>query len=294
MGDLGPVSWYLGLKITRDLSAGKMFLSQAPYVEKILERFEMQQAKGVDTPIVKQHALVNASKDYQADSPTITWYQQAVGSLVYAMTETRFDIAYTVSTVSQFASSPTSEHVAAVKQIFRYLRKYLNLRITFSQDKTLELERHVDSDWAMDPNIRRSTTGYLFTLAGGVVSASSKRQHSVTLSSTEAEYVAYCQATKEAVWLRLLLKELGQPRLEPTILHCDNNSAILLANNPEFHARTKHIDTQVHWIWEIVKRGIVILEWTPGTEQMADGLTKPVEQMLFQAFVAKAGMTQSD
>lgn len=179
---------------------------------------------------------------------------------MYAMTETQFDVAYAFSTVSQFASNPTPEHVAAVKRIFRYLWKYPNLEITFSRNKAFELEGHVDSDWAMDPNTRRSATGYLFTLAGGVVSASSKRQHSVTLSSTEAEYVAYYQATKEAVWLRLLLKELGQPRLEPTILHCDYNSAILLAHNPEFHARTKSIDTQVHWIREIVKRGIVTLE----------------------------------
>ncbi|WP_375449353.1 reverse transcriptase domain-containing protein [uncultured Nostoc sp.] len=199
MTDLGPISWYLGLKITRDISAGKMFLSQAPYIEKILERFGMQQAKSVDTPMVRQNALVYAEKEYQADSSTITWYQQAIRSLMYAMTETRFDIAYAMSTVSQFASNPTSDHVAAVKRIFRYLRKYPNLRITFHQGKIFELEGQVDADWAMDPNIRRSTTGYLFTLAGGVVSASSKRQYSVTLSSTEAEYVAYCQATKEVV-----------------------------------------------------------------------------------------------
>lgn len=108
------------------------------------------------------------------------------------MTETRFDITYVFSTISQFASNPISENVAAVKQIFGYFRKYPNLGITFSQDKAFELKRHVDSDWAMDPNTRRPTTGYLFTLAGGVVSASSKRQNSVTLSSTEAEYVAYC------------------------------------------------------------------------------------------------------
>ncbi len=142
----------------------------------------------------------------------------------------------------------------------------------------------------MDPIIRRSTTGFLFTLAGGVVSASSKRQHSVSLSSTEAEYVAYCQATKKAVWLRLLLKKLGHPQLGPTTLFCDNNSAILLPNNPEFHARTKHIDTQVHWIREIIKTGQVILEWIPGTEQIADGLTKPLDGILYQSFVTRAGM----
>lgn len=146
MTDLGPISWYLGLKITHDISAGTMFLSQAPYIEKILERFGMQQAKGVDTPMVRQNALVHAEKGYQADSSTITWYQQAVGSLMYAMTETRFDIAYAVSTVSQFASNPTSDHVAAVKRIFRYLKKYPNLGITFHQGKVFELEGHVDAD----------------------------------------------------------------------------------------------------------------------------------------------------
>ena len=116
----------------------------------------------------------------------------------------------------------------------------------YTKNKPLLLHGYVDSDWAMDPMTRRSTTGFLFTLAGGIVSASLKRQHSISLSFTEAEYVAYCQATKKAVWLRLLLKKLGHPELGPTTLFCDNNSAILLANNPEFYARTKQIDTQVH------------------------------------------------
>lgn len=111
----------MGLKITCNIFAGKMFLSQAPYVEKILERFGMQQAKGVNTPMVKQNSLVHADKEYQADNSMITWYQQAVCSLMYAMTETQFDIAYVVSTVSQFASNPTSENVAAVKRIFLVL-----------------------------------------------------------------------------------------------------------------------------------------------------------------------------
>ncbi len=126
------------------------------------------------------------------------------------------------------------------------------------------------------------------------MSTLSKRKHSETLSSTEAEYVAYCQAIKEAVWLRLLLKKLRQPCLKAITLHYDNNNAILLANNPECHTRTKHINTQVNWIREIVKRGMVILKWTLVTEQIADGLTKNLERILFQAFVTQAGMTQMD
>lgn len=98
----------------------------------------------------------------------------------------------------------------------------------------------------MDPITWHSTTGYLFTLAGSIISASLKRQYLVTLSSTKAEYVAYCQAREETVCLQLLLKKLSHPQLGPTTLSYDNNSAILLANNPDFHAKTKHIDTQIY------------------------------------------------
>ncbi len=199
MSDLVLVSWYQGLKIPCDISAGKMSLSQSPYVKKTLDRFGMQQAKGVDISIVKQKALVHANERYQADNSAITWYQQVVGSLMYAIIKTQFDIAYTISKASQFASNSTPDHAAIVKRIFRYFRKYLSLGITFSQDKTFQLERHVDSDWNLDLNTRRSTTGSLFILARGVVSKSSKRHHSVTLFSTEAEHVAYCQVKKEAV-----------------------------------------------------------------------------------------------
>lgn len=118
---------------------------------------------------------------------------------MYIMTETRFDITFAVSTVSQFANNPSPKHVSAVKHIFRYLRKYPSLGIMYTKRQPLLLNGYVDSDWAMDPITRYSTTGFLFTLAGGVVSVSLKRQHSVSLSLTEAEYVAYCQATKEAV-----------------------------------------------------------------------------------------------
>ena len=116
----------------------------------------------------------------------------------------------------------------------------------YTKNKPLLLPGYVDSDSAMDSITRGSTTGFPFTLASGLVSASSKRQHSVGLSSTEAEYVAYCRATKKEFWLRLLLKELSHPQPGPTTFFCDNNSAILLAKNPEFHAKTKHIDTQVY------------------------------------------------
>lgn len=118
----------------------------------------------------------------------------------------------------------------------------------------------------MDLITHRSTIGYIFIIAGSVISALSKRQYSITLFSTEAEYVVCYQVTKEAVWLQLLLKELDHSQPSPTILSYDNNNTILLTNNPEFHAKIKHINTQIHWIRGIVKAGQIILKWIPGTE----------------------------
>ena len=120
----------------------------------------------VDTPMVKYNTFVHVEGGYKADDSTITWYQRAVSSLIYIMTEKWFDITYTVYTVCLFANNSTSTPVAAVKQFFRYLRKYPNLGIPFSQDKAFELEEHVDSDWGMDPNIWRSTTGYPYSCKG--------------------------------------------------------------------------------------------------------------------------------
>ena len=118
MTDLEPVTHYLGLCIIRDLDAGTMFLTQKTYVQKILDRFGMQNAKRVDTPMAKKDILVHADPSYHADSSIITWDQQSVSSLMYAMTETRFDIAFAISTVSQFANNPSSEYILAVKRIF--------------------------------------------------------------------------------------------------------------------------------------------------------------------------------
>ena len=187
MTNLGPVTHYLGLCMTRDLVADTMFLTQETYVQKILDRFGIQKAKEVDTPMAKKDILVLADPSYQADSSIITWDQQSFGSLIYTMTETRFDIAFLVSTASQFSSNPSPEQVSDLKRIFRYLRKYPSLGIMYTKNKALLRHRYVDSDGEIDPITRRSTTGFLFTLAGGVVSASSKRKDSVSLSSTEAE-----------------------------------------------------------------------------------------------------------
>ena len=131
-----------------------------------------------------------------------------------------------------------------------------------------------DTDWAGDANDRRSTTGYAFILGDGVVSWSSKRQPTVALSTTEAEYMAASHCTREAIWLRQLMADVRCKQVGGTLVMCDNQGAIALAKNPVHHARTKHIDVQHHFVREKVERGLIRLEYCPTEDMMADVLTK--------------------
>jgi hypothetical protein len=139
-------------------------------------------------------------------------------------------------------------------------------------------------DWASDINDRKLMSGYTFKLAGAAVSWSSKKQTSVALSSTEVEYISGAHAAKEAIWLRQLLSELGIDTSSPTVLHIDNQSAIAIAKNPEFHDCTKHIDVRYHFLRQVVEDGTVELCYTPTGDQVADALTKGLPPTSFNKF----------
>jgi hypothetical protein len=164
-----------------------------------------------------------------------------VGSLNY-LTTTRPDISYYVSVLSQFMEKPHESHWNAAKTLLRYLKGTLDYGIKYTDASNVELTGYSDSHWAGNMDDRRSTTGYAFSIGSGVVSWSSKKKPTVSLSSTEAEYKALCVATCETIWLRRLLQDVGGERKEPTMIICDNQSSINIAKNPIFHARTKHVE----------------------------------------------------
>ena len=199
-------------------------------------------------------------------------YQSLVGSLMYAMTGTRPDLAYAVSQLSQFNAKPTAIHLTAAKRVLRYLKGHADLGITYRDDDN-SLNGYCDTDWGANED-RKSISGYLFMLGGGAISWSSKKQSTVALSSTEAEYIALVQAAKESIWLQRLLSELGWTERDHKVIWEDNQGAIALAVNPEYHACTKHIDIQYHFIRECVENDRIKLEYIPTAEQLADALTK--------------------
>jgi hypothetical protein len=161
----------------------------------------------------------------------------------------------------------------AVKRIMRYLKGNLDLKLQLG-GQHIKLMGYCDANWAGDVNDRRSTTGYAFSLGDGVVSWSSKMQLTVALSTTEMEYMAASQCTREAIWLRQLLDDVRCKYDAGTLIMCDNQGAIALVKNPVYHARTKHIEVHHYFVREKVARGAIILEYCPTEDMLADVLTK--------------------
>lgn len=205
-------------------------------------------------------------------------YSSAVGSLMYAMVCTRPDLAYAVSVVSRFMGQPGKEHWQAVKRIFRYLRGTSDVGLIFGGDTQCSVAGYSDSDYAGDIDSRRSMTGYVFTLGCSVVSWKATLQATVTLSTTEAEYMALTEAAKEGIWLKGLVSDLGLYH-DQAIVYCDSLSAICLAKDQVHHERTKHIDVRYHFLRN--EKRIKVMK--VGTaDNPADMFTKPVSQSKFQ------------
>ncbi len=214
-----------------------------------------------------------------------------VGSLLYAAMATRPDIAHAVGVVSKFNSRPTEAHLTSVKRILRYLRGTINLALKYHKlpKRPESLIGYSDADWAGDLDDRHSTTGNVFLMAGGAISWLSKKQASVALSTSEAEYVALSLATQEAIWLRRLLTEIGVPS-GPVMVMEDNQGAIAIARNPIAHSRTKHIDIRYHYIREALQDDVISLQYCPTNEMIADLLTKPLSKPQFERLRLGLGM----
>lgn len=261
----------------------------------------MEDAKAFSTPIPGGIKVIKASeyekkKMQERGLP----YRSVVGSLMYISMGTRPDITYSVGVLSQHLESPSIEHWNLAMHVIRYLNGTKNLgihyrngncRITGTQSWCYP-EFFVDSDWAGDPNTRRSTTGYLFKINEGAVSWRSKLQSTVSLSSTEAEYRATTEAAQEANWLRGILSHININHSNPTILRCDSQGAIDLSRKPVHHGRTKHIKVQAHWIRELVDKGTIKLQHIPTDSMIADLLTKPLHPKQLRHFRELSGLRE--
>lgn len=281
-----PASYYLGLEIAK-LTDGSITITQQSYTKKILERFGMSECNPISTPIEKTSETGKVEeKEPEEKFP----YREAVGALAYLMTGTRPDIAYAVGVVSRKLENPTQADWLKVKRIFRYLKGTASYGIKYTGDSTKAIiEGYSDADHAGDEQTGRSTTGVACLFASGVVSWLSQRQASVAISTTEAEIVAASEGARELVWLQRLYSQLTILEDVPT-LKVDNEAAIRLAHNPEFHKRTKHIRVRHFFVRETVQEGLVDVQKTSSTDQLADLMTKAVPKPTLNKLRAKLGL----
>lgn len=267
MVDLGLMKFFLGVELIQDEHG--IFINQQKYAGEILKRFGMKNSNSVRNPIVPGQKLSKTRNGEVAD-PTV--FKQLIGSLRY-LTATRPDLIYSVNLVSRYMEKPYEEHMLAAKRILRYVKGTTEYGIQYKCGEERVLIGFVDSDYAGDVDDRKSTSGYVFMLSGGVVSWASKKQSIVTLSTTEAEFVAAAYGACQGVWLRNILGEIGAIQVECTVLYCDNSSTIKLSKNPMMHRRSKHIHVRCHFLRDLVNEGTMQLDYCPTQEQLPDFMT---------------------
>ena len=273
--------YFLGIEVTK--TAMGLMLSQHKYTLDIIRRAGMSLCKAADTPASSSSKLLQTSDILYSDP---TRYRQIVGALQY-LTFTRPDICYAVNKVCQFMHSPTDGHWSLVKRIVRYLQGTTSYGLHITRGSSLSLHGFTDADWAGSLDDRKSTGGYVVYLGSTPISWKSGKQRTVARSSTEAEYKALADGTAEILWIRALLSDLHFSSDPMTILWCDNLGATYLSVNPIFHARTKHVEVDYHFVRDRVAKKEIAVRFISSQDQLADVLTKPLPHASFTYFRSK-------
>jgi histone deacetylase 1/2 len=211
-----------------------------------------------------------------------TRYRSVVGGLQY-LTLTRPDLSFAVNKVCQFLHAPRDPHWTAVKRILRFVKLTISHGLTLRRTPDTLLSAFSDADWVGNVDDRRSTGGYALFYGGNLIAWNARKQATVSRSSTESEYKAVANATAEIIWVQSLLRELGVSQDRVPILWCDNIGATYLSSNPVFHARTKHIEVDFHFVRERVADKQLQIKFISTKDQIADIFTKPLPLPAFQA-----------
>ena len=299
MKDLGNASFVLGIQIHWNRDRCILGLSQKTYIEKVLKRFGMQNCKPGDTPISKgdKFSLNQCPKnDIEEKEMQKIPYASVVGSLMYAQVCTRPDIAYIVGMLGRYLSNPGLDHWIAAKRVMRYLQKTKHYMLTYRKSDQLEITGYSDSDFAGCQDSRRSTSGYVYLLAGGAISWKSAKQTLIASSTMAAEFIACYEASNQGIWLRNFVTGLRiVDNIErPLKIFCDNQSAVSYSNNNRSSSKSKHIEIKFLVVKERVQSGKVSIEHIGTNSMVADPLTKGLLPKVFHEHVAQMGIVSFD
>ena len=297
VNDMGEPKMIIGVEIKRDRDSQSLTISQKNYVRTVLEHFGLAKANSVAMPLDPNIILQKPQENetIKTEDKLAKGYATVVGAIGYAAMLTWPDIQEAYQILSKFTANPGVEHWTSAKRVLRYLNGTRDLGITYTA--TDDLDRiaitpvgYCDADYAGDIDDRKSVSGHTYLLGGGAISWNSKKQTTTALSSTEAEYTAISHATRQAIWLRNLLEGLGYSQEKPTVLYSDNQSAITLTRDAQFHARSKHFDVQNHFVREKVENGVIDIIYIPTDNNIADVFTKALPKAKHRKFRENLGM----
>lgn len=271
--NLGHVCYFLGMEIERNASGFK--INQTTYIRKLAQRFGLDKAKPSKVPLDISYLQQKEERDQLPGNHN---YLSLIGGLLYVAVHSRPDIAVSVSILAQKSSCPNTQDWTEAKRIMRYLNATSNHKLQIGTS-TNGLEMFVDADWAGDSRDRKSNSGILIMFGGGPIAWVSRKQTCVALSSTEAEFVALAEGCQELVWIKRLVKEIGEDIECPITIFEDNQSCIKLVEGDRIERRSKHIDTKFFFVRDLQKKGIIRMEYCPTESMLADVLTKPLQRI---------------
>jgi hypothetical protein len=239
-------------------------------------KFKMEDSKAMATPMSMTAAL---DADEEGEHVDLKEYRSMIGSLQY-LTATRPDIQFSVCLCACFQASPRTSHRQAVKRIFKYLRHTPNFGLWYSVSSSLSLHKFSDANFAGCRLDRKSTSGTCQFLGSTLVSWSSRKQSSVSQSTTEAEYVVVASCCSQLLWITYTMSDFGE-EYTYVPLECDSTSAISVAKNPVLHSKTKHIEVRYHFHRDNIEKGKITLIHVPTHDQLADIFSEPLDQATF-------------
>ncbi|KAK6115540.1 hypothetical protein DH2020_007809 [Rehmannia glutinosa] len=284
--DLGQLKYFLGIEIARNKQG--ITLCQRKYALDLLTESGYLGCKPCSTPMDPKSDLSTTSGDPLPD-PSV--YRRLVGRLLY-LTITRPDLSYSIQTLSQFMSNPTSTHLTAAHRVLRYIKSTPGKGLFYSANSPLQLIGFCDADWARCKETRRSISGFAIFLGDSLISWKAKKQPTISRSSTETEYRVVASISCEVQWFVYLLHDMKIQHPQPATIYTDNTSAIPITQNPVLHSRTKHIDVRYHFIRDHVEKKDITLEYISTDKQLANIFTKPLCESRFEELKNELGLIE--
>eukprot|EP01040_Poterioochromonas_malhamensis_P011505 gene11505-12542_t len=293
---MGIPKTILGISvIKRD---GEILIHQRKKIEDLAKEYKLTESKPVNSPLDGDHKLrkiMSTNKDKQSkysslnDEEIQLMYRSIVGKLNHISQATRPDIAYSVATLSKYLNQPSISHIYAAKRVIKYLyhSRFLCIRYKRDENHPLELTSYSDSDWGGDQDNRRSHSGTILMFAKGPIHWTSAVQHTVALSSAEAEIIALKQTTRETLWMRNLIQETYITQVKPITVYEDNSSTIKIVTNPMISKQNRHMEINYYFIMIHIEIGSIQVNKIEGEENIADILTKYYKDNIHKRFICQ-------